>query len=160
MKKIIHKLFFVISILFLILSLVESTYIYFVLAQKNVTNLIFKLSLTLVTICFNFVPFLFFWRFKLGIKNSFLSDKRFHKDFCKAKFLKEVKIWWLIVLVIWTLISLYLTYLYFSTNSKSFSIFYIWYFFFFFYFSFLKKIILLLCSTKPRFWMKIIIFFF
>ncbi|CRH25243.1 Uncharacterised protein [Chlamydia trachomatis] len=60
MKKIIHKLFFVISILFLILSLVESTYIYFVLAQKNVTNLIFKLSLTLVTICFNFVPFLFF----------------------------------------------------------------------------------------------------
>ncbi|SYV92024.1 Uncharacterised protein, partial [Mesomycoplasma hyorhinis] len=61
MKKIIHKLFFVISILFLILSLVESTYIYFVLAQKNVTNLIFKLSLTLVTICFNFVPFLFFW---------------------------------------------------------------------------------------------------
>lgn len=139
MKKIIHKLFFVISILFLILSLVESTYICFVLAQKNVTNLIFKLSLTLVTICFNFVPFLFFWRFKLGIKNSFLSDKRFHKDFCKAKFLKEVKIWWLIVLVIWTLISLYLTYLYFSTNSKSFSIFYIWYFFFLLLFFFFWK---------------------
>lgn len=130
MKKIFHQLFFIISILFLIASLVESMYFYFGLSQKNITNLIFKLSLTLVTICFNFLPFFFFWRFKLGIKNSFLADRRFYKDFCKAKFLKEIKIWWYFLLIIWVLISSYLTYLYFSANTKFFSIFYIWYFFF------------------------------